>query len=246
MDTVLKTWQSISSAMGSPDTQASLMQGMGSLPGIMSGIIESGMSSYALLLQQWQSQLQKTGEVSKTYKAEDLQKEAVNIWGEIYDQEFRKFLKMPQLGLTRFHQEKVNHLNDRFAVFQTATSEFIRQLGIPFEKSFSGMLEKLTDLADKGELPEDNKIIYQMWIKELEGHYMTLFKSPEYIVALAKVLDALESYTSARQDVTDGILKLLSMPTKKDMDSVYLELYGLKKRLRHLEKTIQQQDQSNG
>jgi class III poly(R)-hydroxyalkanoic acid synthase PhaE subunit len=232
--------------MSRPDTLASLMQGIGSLPSIMSGIIESGMSSYALLQQQWQAQLQKAGEVSKDYKADDLQKEAVRIWGETYDQAFRKFLKMPQLGLTRFHQEKVNHLNDRFAVFQTAMSEFIRQLCIPFEKSFTGMQDKLTDLANRGEMPEDNKIIYQMWIKELEGHYMTLFQSPEYIAALAKALDALESYTSARQDVTDGILKLLSMPTKKDMDSVYLELYGLKKRLRHLEKTIQQQDQSNG
>ena len=34
--------------------------------------------------------------------------------------------------------------------------------------------------------PEDPKAYYQMWIKILEGHYMTLFQSPDYVKTLGE------------------------------------------------------------
>jgi len=215
--------------------------GLGSIPDVLSKVVESGMNSFSALQQQWMSQLQKTGAMTGTPDVSDIDKEALQAWSDLYDKEFRKFLKIPQLGLTRFHQEKINLLNDRFNLFQTAMAEFIRLLCTPFGKTITTMQEKLADLAGKGDHPEDSQAIYQMWIKALEGHYMILFKTPEYTGALAKTLGALEGYTSARQEVVDGILKLFSMPTKKDMDEVYRELYLLKKRLKHLEKTIQNQ-----
>jgi len=241
LEAAFSAWQAMSSAMARPESQASLFSGIGTIPAVFSKIIESGLIGYSTLQQQWMSQIQKTEKYKGPYDFAHLDKEALHMWGDLYDNEFRKFLNIPQLGLTRFHQEKINQLNDRFTIFQTAMAEFLQLLLTPFEKSFVTMQEKLGNLAEKGEVPEDSKIVYNMWIKALEGHYMTLFKTPEYISAITKTLDSMEDYTSARQDVTDDILKLFSMPTKKDMDEVYKEQYMLKKRLRTLEKAIRNQ-----
>jgi polyhydroxyalkanoate synthesis regulator phasin len=75
-----------------------------------------------------------------------------------------------------------------------------------------------------------------MWLKILEGHYMTLFKSQEYTQALGKTLGSMEEFTMARQELLQDALQSLPVATDKDMDELYKELYELKKRIKQLEK----------
>jgi polyhydroxyalkanoate synthesis regulator phasin len=78
-----------------------------------------------------------------------------------------------------------------------------------------------------------------MWIKILEGHYMTLFQSKQYTETMAKTLDALNRFLSARNEVLQDALKLLPISTHRDMDEVNREIYLLKRRIRSLEKKLQ-------
>jgi polyhydroxyalkanoate synthesis regulator phasin len=105
-------------------------------------------------------------------------------------------------------------------------------------KSFSVIQEKLGQLSEAGELPEDSKQYYQMWIKILEGHYMTLFQSAEYIETLAKTMDALAEFSAAKNDLLQDLLNALPVSTQKDMDDLYHEIYLLKKRIKALEKKL--------
>ena len=98
--------------------------------------------------------------------------------------------------------------------------------------------EKLTTLAEKNELPSDFQVYYRTWLKILEGHYMNLFQSPEYLQALAKTLSASAAYTKAKKDLMNDLLEQLSMPSSENINGVYKELYDLKKRIKHLEKSI--------
>jgi len=104
------------------------------------------------------------------------------------------------------------------------------------EKSYKVMQEKLTEMAEAGELPDDSKAYYQMWIKILEGHYMNLFKSPEYVNAMGQTLNALEDYKMTQEKVIEDILGMFPVPTQKDMDELYKEIYLLKKKVKALEK----------
>ena len=104
-----------------------------------------------------------------------------------------------------------------------------------------GLQEKLAEMTQAGRLPEDFKHYYQMWIKILEGHYMTLFQSEPYTEALAKTLDALNRFMVARNEVLEDALKLLTVSTHRDLDEINREIYRLKKRIRTLEKTLQNQ-----
>jgi len=91
-------------------------------------------------------------------------------------------------------------------------------------------------LADEGELPDKSKDYYQMWIKILEGHYMKLFQSPEYIQSLGNALGALGDFTAARHKIMEDLLQMMPIPTQTDMDELYKDIYLLKKRIKALER----------
>jgi len=128
---------------------------------------------------------------------------------------------------------------DRFHLLQTAMAEFLRLLYRPFETARAEYLKKLAENTDKNEVPADFKAQYMIWLKILEGHYMVLFQTPEYLASLGKTISAAAAYSLARKSLTNDLLKSLSIPSLDNMEGIYRELYDMKKRLKDLEKTIQ-------
>jgi polyhydroxyalkanoate synthesis regulator phasin len=65
---------------------------------------------------------------------------------------------------------------------------------------------------------------------------MTLFKSPEFANAMGQTLNAMEDYKISQEKVIEDILGMFPVPTQKDMDELYKEIYLLKKKVKALEK----------
>jgi poly[(R)-3-hydroxyalkanoate] polymerase subunit PhaE len=232
-----KTWKSWSRIVGETETMETIFKGAGELPEIFLKIAQTCANSFIRLQQQW---LEKAGKVQKSTKSftfENFGEDAVEVWMQLYETELRKIFDMPQIGLTRFYQEKMNRAIDKYNIFQTHMTEFLQILSLPVEKSFQVMQEKLTQLADEGNLPEGSKAYYQMWIKILEGHYMTLFQSVEYTKILNQTLYSMSEFSEAKKELLQStLLYMLPVPTQKEMDELYKEIYLLKKRVKALEK----------
>lgn len=169
---------------------------------------------------------------------EKFQHEAVKAWTAIHEKGIQPLLKIPQVGLTRVHQEKINRLADKFNAYQTVVSEFQMLLSAPMEKWFADMREQLERLREKGEPAEDSEIYYAMWIKVLENHYMSLFRSQEYRLALSRLLNETAAFRMTGNDVLMEFLEFLPIPTNKEMDEFYKELYTLKKQTKEAAKKI--------
>ena len=138
----------------------------------------------------------------------------------------------------RYYQERFNELLDKNNLFETTLAEFFSILYLPMEKSFKVLQEKLQSMVKEGTLPKETKDHYAMWVKILEGHYMTLFKSKEYTDALHKTLGKMQDFILAKNETLQDFLKLLPIPTNKEMDDLYKEFHLLKKRVKELEKQI--------
>lgn len=151
-------------------------------------------------------------------------------------------LKMPQIGLTRNYQERAYDAVDKFAHYQTAIAEFLSVLNAPVEKSLGAMEEQLAELAKEGKLPESFKDYYNMWIETLEQHYMTLYKTPEYVECLGRTMDAVMEYKVAREKVLIDLLQNLPIPTNRDMNELYKEFYVLKKKVNAMAKKLEQSE----
>ncbi|MFZ0240960.1 MAG: poly(R)-hydroxyalkanoic acid synthase subunit PhaE [Desulfobacterales bacterium] len=235
-ETVLKTWQNLSSVAGDSGAMEAVSNMGQVMPDVLVKMARAGWQGFFNLQQQLIEKAGRIGRSTQAYSFENLDEDIFKAWTEVYENEFRQFFHLPQLGLTRFYQEKFNQATDKLNRFQTAFGEFMTVFYMPMEKSFKVLQDEVAKMAEVGKLPEDINTYYRLWIKILEGHYMTLYKSPEYLSVMHKTLSALEEFFIARDTITHDMLKTLAIPTQKDLDELYREIYLLKKRIRNFEK----------
>ncbi len=234
---IFKTWGTISSAMSEPSSAGAITSGLANLPDIMMKFFQTGLSSFLKLNDQATERLKKLGKHSEAYTFDGLDQDTIKLWSDFYEKEIRQYLKVPQLGLVRFYQERFNQTIDRYNIFTATFAEFMNILMLPMEKTFKVLQDKIEEQVREGKTPEDPHEYYRQWVKILEGHYMTLFKSPEYTKALADTLSSYENYLSSRNLIVEDAMQSLPIPTNKDLDDLYNEIYHLKKRVKDLEKT---------
>ncbi len=237
-ESAFKAWQAMAAVMSKPETLEALTRGSEVLPDVFRQVVESSWNSFFTLQQMWVEKSAKIGKTAEAYRFENLDEDVFRLWNELYETEIRKYLKMPQVGLTRFYQERVQEAADRFAVFQSAMGEFVNTLMAPMEKSIAVIQEQLAAMAEEDNLPEDPQDYYRMWVKILEGHYMVLFKSREYTEVLHKTIDATSEFVRARKEVMADMLQSLPVASEKDLDELAREIYEIKKRLKALEKMV--------
>jgi polyhydroxyalkanoate synthase subunit PhaE len=235
IESTLKTWKALSGLMKEPEALESMLKGIAALPELVSKMTKPAMEGYLHLQRELLERAGRIGKSTAAYKFENLDQEAFKAWLEVYENEFKKFLNIPQLGLTRGYQERFTQAADKFNVFQATLAEFVSLLYLPVEKSFKVVQDQLSVMADQGKVPERSKEFYRLWVRVLEGHYMTLFKSPEYNQALSRILNAFGEYNVAKQQILQDAMQTLPVPTLKEMDELYKEIYLLKKRVRELE-----------
>jgi len=233
----MNLWDAAAKAMSEPGAMEAVVKGFQTAPDVSTRFFQTSLYGVVELQKRWTDRLQKIGDTSEPFDFSDLDSEFLNRWTDTYKKELQQFLNIPQLGLTKFYQEKFNKAVDKYNLFQAAQVEFLQLFSVPVEKSFRVMQDKLAKIAEEGALPEDPKFYYQMWIRTLEGHFMTLFQSGEYTETMGRTLDAMNQFLPARQDVLEDMLQTFPIVTYKDMDELYKEIYQLKRRIRELEQS---------
>ncbi|GBC63602.1 hypothetical protein DENIS_4600 [Desulfonema ishimotonii] len=238
LETGSKIFQSFISTISKPENLESVLKGIDSVPDLMTMLTRQSWDSYSELQKQWMERIAKTGKQTKAYNFDDIDQETFKTLREIYENEFQKFLNIPSLGLTRFHQEKVNRLIDKSNLLHVALNEFLYLFSTPLEKTTAVMQEKLEEMAEAEEIHDDFNAYYNMWVKILEGHYMTLLKSPEYTQVMDEAIAALLQYKAAKEDMLCDVLRNFPVPTNRDMDELSKEIYLLKKKVRTLSRKL--------
>jgi hypothetical protein len=110
-------------------------------------------------------------------------------------------------------------------------AEFIYMLYLPVKKSLRAM-KGVGGMGRQETPPEDFREYYKGWLKILEGHYMTLFQSAEYTRTLVQTLTALQEFTLAKDALMSEAMAALSLPSRRDLDALYREMYELKKSMK--------------
>jgi polyhydroxyalkanoate synthase subunit PhaE len=241
-----KTWDSsarvfgtLLSSLAEPDGMEAALKNAGMVPDFVMDMAQQTLDAWMTFNSEWMDRASRIGQQTKTYSFENIDQEIFKAFREIYEKEFQKYLQVPPLGLTRFQQERFNRYLDKFTLYQTALNEFLQMFYIPIEKSLLAMQEKFEEMADKGELHDDLQSHYRTWIKVLEGHYMTLLKSPEYTQGMTDAIDALVQYKKAREEMLNDIIGQFPIPTQREMDELYRDIYEMKKQIKSLTKQME-------
>jgi hypothetical protein len=233
--TALKNWQSMTQAFATPESVESLLKGSGAMPEMLLKLAQTSFRGFLEMQEKMVQKLGRLGKSAEAYTFADLDENIFQAWADVYEKEFRQFLQVPQLGMLRSYQEKANEATDKYAFFLASMTELFRLLGLPFKRSMQVMQEKLAEMADQGILPDDTKGYYNLWVKILEGHFMTLYQTPEYVETLGKTVNYLAEFVTARDAALEDMVSTLPLAKKSDFDDLARELHEVKKRLRKLE-----------
>jgi len=229
-------WQALFNLINKPVTGE--FHPVSSLPEWILKASQPLWSGYLLFQKQWMEGEEKVS-AGELEGFANLSQKMTKALLEMYEKDFGQILNMPQLGLTRAYQERANQTIEKFIHFQGGLTEFVQFLLIPMEKTYLAVQEEIKNLEEQGqETLKDSKVYYQLWIRKLEGNYMALLKSTEYTEKLGETMKALHDYRIAKSQLFMDILQNLPIPTNKDMDELYKDLYLLKKRVKELEKKV--------
>ena len=232
--TGLKNLNTFIQMISQPDNQKAVSESMVTFFEFLTQI--TGDSSENLL--EFQSQvlnsISKIGEHTKAYNFDDIDQHIFESFRKLYENEFKKYLFTPKLGLPRFHIERISILIDKFNIFYSFLSELTYLFFAPLEKTNQIMLARIDEILKQKNFVEDPEAFYNEWIKMMEGHYMTLLQSAEYMKTLKSTIDSLADYRKSKEEMIYLLLKELPIPTNRELDDVYKELYMVKKQLREL------------
>jgi hypothetical protein len=235
MGKAVRSWHTITAAMTAPESVNALLKSAGAMPDILAQLTQSAMDSLLELQRSAMAQTERIGTSVEAYRFENLDENMLHVWTEIYEKEFRRFFQIPQLGLTRTYQEKLNTAMDAYNRFQSTFAEFLRLLTLPFGQALVVMQDQMGELAANGELPDDSQVYYRMWVKVLEGHFMTLFQTPEYVETLGQTIGVLTEFSEAKNTLLEDMLQCLPVASRTELDDLARQVYELKKRVRQLE-----------
>lgn len=236
INATVRIWQTIMGAMSGPGAFEHLQKATEMTPELALGFTQTCLQSFNNVQAQAAEWIQKRGASLSTADLQQLDSELIKDLTETYEKEFSRYFKIPQVGLNRISQERSLNAVDKHNSYQLALAEFLHMLYLPVEKSLKSLQDKMAEMTKEGPLDAKAKTYYNLWIKLLEGHYMELFKQPEYKDAMGKALSALTASVTARQAVVNDALKQVNIPTNQDLDELSKEIYLLKKRIRALEK----------
>lgn len=232
--------KSFSQIMNEPESAEAAAKAVGTLPELILKMARSGWEASFQIQQHIMEKVGKIGQRTEAYNFDNLDQDVFKALTDIYEKELQQYFNIPQLGLTRFYQERFNKFLDKKNIFESTLAEFLSVVYLPVEKSFKVLEEKLKSMAEQGILPKEVNETYAIWIKILEGHYMNLFKSREYTQILHDTISRMEDYLLARNNCIQDFLQLFPVPTNKEMDELYKEFHLLKKRVKELEKKVKQ------
>lgn len=234
-----KIFQALFASLAEPDSMGAPFKNAGMASDFVMDMAQQTLDAWMTLNSEWMERASRIGQHTRAYSFENVDQEIFKAFREIYEKEFQKYFNIPQVGLTRFQQQRFNQYLDKFTLYQTALNEFLQMFYIPIEKSMLAMQEKVEEMAEKGELHDDIQGYYRTWVKILEGHYMTLLKSPEYTQVMTNTIDALVQYKKAREEMLNDIIGQFPVPTQKEMDELYKDIYLMKKQIKSLTRKLE-------
>ncbi len=161
------------------------------------------------------------------------------LFAEAYENTFGKFFRMPGLGLTREYEERTKKALEAEAKFLTALPNFQKQLVEASKTAMDNVVGDVVKMEIDEVTPETYQVFYKIWVSRNEDSFTELFRSEQFCRTLADTLHkGLEAKKKMDMVIADG-LSLFNIPTNKDMEEVYESVYHMKKRIRLLERELE-------
>ena len=155
-----------------------------------------------------------------------------------YEQTMGKALLAPTLGYFREFQERLNKTLYAYGKYATARTAFLSFLYTTGTNAAEKVFQRFTAFHLQEITPETFRDLYRLWWSTNEEVYQEVFRSKEFIDLSRQMVEQGLLFRKWLDELSDQFLKFTSIPSKKDMDEIYLAIYETKKESREQRKRI--------
>lgn len=164
--------------------------------------------------------------------------EAIRLWKDGYDKTFGAMLKSPVVGSSREMIEQNNKMLDALVNFLIISSEFSTKLmGVASDNSRKAF-ESYFDLLEEGSTPKTFNEFYKFWSEKVETAIDKYFYTDEFSKMIGFVAEAAMKFKIESDKATELFLAGSPVVTTSEIESVYKNVYELKKEIRALKKEL--------
>ncbi|MBF0195441.1 MAG: class III poly(R)-hydroxyalkanoic acid synthase subunit PhaE [Magnetococcales bacterium] len=150
-------------------------------------------------------------------------------------------LNMPGLGLNREKQEKLQKAIQLGMAYQKVMVEYQTIMNQSSANAAELFRDRLVSMAQAGDSIKSLRDLHVLWVDCSEESNANTVASEEYKEIYPRLTKTLLTLQNHVQSMTDDSMSALGMPTRKELNSAYLQIHDLKKKVRKLEGQLKNQ-----
>jgi len=156
-----------------------------------------------------------------------------------YEATFGKVVKMMNMGINLEIADEQQKAMDAYYKLMFAAGKLAAIMAKSNGESAKTLTETYQEMLKEGQKVSTFKEFYDLWYNTNEKAMEELFATETFSKAFAEFTDKYFLYMSASNAVLERNLSKLPIPTNKDMNSLYLTVYNLRKDVRDLKKEVE-------
>ncbi len=164
--------------------------------------------------------------------------EILSEWKRGYQQTLGELADSPVIGNSRETVEQNNKMLDALIDFLIIVSEYVTKLVLVANDNSKKAFEEYFELIENDEAPETFNEFYKYWSSKVEDATEKYFYTHEFSNLIATTADAAMRLKIETDKATEKILANTPIVTTSDVDSVYKNVYNLKKEVKALKKEL--------
>lgn len=201
-------------------------------------LMETCVKLYQNMMQPWMQIDEEL--VERVMKGDlDASLDFFNQVSEKYDATFGKVVKMMNMGINLEAADEQQKALDAYYQLMFAAGKLAAIMSKSNNDSSKTMVEKYQHMVQEGQKVSTFKEFYELWYNTNEKAMEDLFATTMFSKAFAEFTDKYFKYVAASNTVLERNLAKLPIPTNKDMNSLYLTVYNLRKDVRDLKRELE-------
>lgn len=168
--------------------------------------------------------------------------EAMEFFDKIsdkYESTLGKAIKMMNMGINLETYDEQQKAVDAYYQLMFSAGKLASIVYKVNQDSLKSLTEKYQKMLEDGQKISSFDEFYNLWYVTNEKAMEELFSTATFSKAFADFSDKYFKYLSASNTVLERNLSKLPIPTNKDMNSLYLTVYNLRKDVRDLKKEME-------
>lgn len=148
------------------------------------------------------------------------------------------WLRLPQFGFAREHQERWQQLADAQLVMHETMQAHNALMGEASQRAFEVFERKLAERSEPGKQLESARALFDLWIDAAEEAYAEIALSPRFRDSYGAMVNAQMRLRAAVQREVEQSTGLLGMPTRTEIDAAHRKIVQLERELRRLKDAL--------